>query len=204
MRLGLLGGTFDPIHRGHLVTAQSVRQQLDMDEVWFLPTGLPWMKRGAPLSAARHRQAMVELAVGGYEGFAVSTIELERPGETYTVDTLEHLRAQRDAEDELFFIMGADTLEGFHRWKEPGRILELATVVVASRPGYGETGPQELERALPGARERIVMVRTPLVEVSGSELRQRVAQGLSIRGLLPDSVAEYVEAHGLYREGAKT
>ena len=174
-----------------------------MDEVWFLPTGLPWMKRGEPLSAARHRRAMVELAVQWHEGFAVCVVELERSGETYTVDTLEDLRVLRGAEDELFFIMGADTLEGFHQWKAPVRILELATVVVASRPGYGETGLQELERALPGASEHIVMVRTPLVEVSGSELRCRVAEGQSIREMVPDAVAAYVEAHGLYREDAK-
>ena len=137
MRRGILGGTFDPIHTGHLILAQEVLWRLGLDEVWFIPTGLPWMKRGEPITAREHRQAMVELAIAGNPAFQLSTIEMDRPGETYTVDTLDALRAGPMAGDELLFIMGADTLHTMAQWKEPKRILEQVRLVVALRPGHG-------------------------------------------------------------------
>ena len=199
MRRALLGGTFDPVHSGHLILAQEVLWRLGLDEVWFIPAGLPWMKRGIQLTASEHRSAMVELAIAGNERFHLSTVELDRPGETYTVDTLEELRSGEMADDELMVVMGADTLHTMHRWKEPERLLELARVVVALRPGHGEVDLGALEEIDPTARERVMMVRMPLIEISGTELRRRVAAGEPVRYLVPDAVADYIERHGLYR-----
>ena len=203
MRLGLLGGTFDPVHLGHLIVAQAVAELLPLDRVLFVPAGQPWMKQGQPLSAKHHRRAMVELAVGGNPRFGVCTLELDRLGLTYTVDTLEQLRAERGPGDEFFFIMGVDTVEGFPSWKDPGRVLQVATVVVVPRPGR-ETGVVgTVERDIPGAVGRLVLAKTPLVEISASDIRQRVAGGLPIRHLVPEAVAAYIEEHGLYQEGTR-
>ena len=199
MRLGLLGGTFDPVHMGHLLIAKYAAEQLHLAQVWFVPARQPWMRSGQPLTLGHHRVAMVELAIRSKPQFALCTLEVERPGDTYTVDTLEELRAERGPQEELFFIMGADTLQGFHRWKAPERILELATVVVVMRPGHTEVSWEVLESQVPGVREAVVLLRTPLVDISSTEVRRRVSQGLAMGSLVPDAVAEYIEAIGLYR-----
>ena len=199
MRRALLGGTFDPVHSGHLILAQEVLWRLGLDEVWFIPAGLPWMKRGIRLTASEHRCAMVELAIADNARFHLSTVEVDRLGETYTVDTLEELRSGEMADDELMVVMGVDTLHTMHRWKEPERLLELARVVVALRPGHGEVDLGALEEIDPTARERVMTVRMPLIEISGTELRRRVAAGEPVRYLVPDAVADYIERHRLYR-----
>jgi nicotinate-nucleotide adenylyltransferase len=199
MRRGILGGTFDPVHNGHLILAQEVLWRLGLDGVWFMPTGLPWMKKGEGLSAAQHRRAMVELAIEGNPDFHLSTLELDRPGDTYTVDTLEELRTGDMADGELLFIMGVDTLNTMYRWKNPSRILELARIVVALRPGHGNIDLTELLKIDPHAWERIMTVRMPLIEISGTELRRRVGAGEPVRYLVPDAVAEYINEHDLYR-----
>ena len=199
MRRGILGGTFDPVHTGHLILAQEVAWRLRLDEVWFMPTGLPWMKRDEPISAREHRQAMVELAIEGHPVFRLSTAELDRPGETYTADTLEDLRAGQMAADELLFVMGVDTLHTMHRWKDPRRVLELARLVVALRPGHDPIDLQALTALDPAAPERVMAVHMPLIEISGTELRRRVSHGEPVRYLVPDAVADYIERHGLYR-----
>ena len=198
-RKGLLGGTFDPVHAAHLVLADEAYRQLDLDGVWFIPAGQPWMKRDAPLAAREHRRSMVELAVASDGRFHVSTLELDRPGDTYTVDTLEALRAGEAADDELWFIVGADTLASMHRWKDPGRVLELARVAVATRPGYGRLDLDALEEVAPGARERVTTLDMPQMDVSGTEVRRRAAEGEPMSGLVPETVAAYIVRHGLYR-----
>ena len=200
MSLGILGGTFDPIHHGHLIVAQAVAEQLHLDQVLFVPAGQPWMKQDQTLSPAPHRRAMVELATRSDPGFLLCALELERPGDTYTVDTLEALRAEPGRDDDLFFIIGADALELFPQWKDPERILQLATLAVVPRPGYGDTAVEVVKRAVPGGAGRIVLVNAPLIEVSATGIRQRVAAGLWVRHLVPDAVAEYIEGHGLYQE----
>ncbi len=197
-RRGLLGGTFDPVHAAHLVLADEAYRQLDLDGVWFLPAGQPWMKRDAPLAAKEHRRAMVELAVAWDGRFHVSTVELDRPGDTYTVDTLEELRAGEAAGDELWFIVGADTLASMHRWKDPGRLLELTRLAVATRPGHEQVDLGALEEVAPGARERVTTLRMPLMDVSGTEVRRRAAEGEPMTGLVPDAVAAYIVRHDLY------
>lgn len=199
MRRGLLGGTFDPIHTGHLILAQEVLWRLGLDGIWFIPAGLPWMKRDEPTSEAEHRRTMVELAIGSNQRFHLSTAELERPGETYTVDTLEELRRSEMSDGELLFIMGVDTLHTMHRWKDPARILELARIVVALRPGHGEVDLSALEAIDPTAAERVMTVRMPLIEISGTELRRRAGAGEPLRYLVPDAVAAYIGEHGLYK-----
>jgi nicotinate-nucleotide adenylyltransferase len=199
MRRGLLGGTFDPVHTGHLMLAQEVLWRLGLDEVCFVPTGEPWMKRNEVQTSKEHRRAMVELAIADNPRFTLNTIELDRPGDTYTVDTLEELRAGAMRDDDLVFIMGEDALHTMHRWKEVGRILELARLVVALRPGQGPLDFTALEKIDATARERVMTVQMPLIEISGTELRRRAAAGEPIRYLVPTVVEEYIERHGLYR-----
>lgn len=199
MRRGILGGTFDPVHTGHLILAQEMTWRLGLDEMLFMPAGLPWMKREEELTTQEHRRAMVQLAIAGDRRFRLTTIELDRPGETYTVDTLEELRGGEMAQDELLLVMGVDTLNTMHRWKSPGRILELARLAVAIRPGHQGMDLRELEAIDPTAGERIMSVRMPLIEISGTELRRRVKVGEPVRYLVPEPVAEYIEEYGLYR-----
>ncbi len=198
VRRGILGGTFDPIHTGHLILAQEVQWRLRLDEVWFVPTGLPWMKRDEPITDRGHRRAMVELAIAGNSRFRLSTVEVDRPGETYTVDTLEELRAGLMADGELLFIMGADALNSMHLWRAPQRILELTRVVVALRPGHSAVDLGPLTAVDSTAPERVMTATAPLIEISGTELRRRVKQGEPVRYLVPDDVADYIARHGLY------
>ncbi len=199
MRRGILGGTFDPVHTGHLILAQEVLRRLGLDEVWFIPTGLPWMKRDERITSGAHRRAMVELAIADNPAFQLSTIEMDRPGETYTVDTLDALRAGPMAGDELLFIMGADTLHTMPRWKEPKRILEQVRLVVALRPGHGTVDLDALTAIDPAAAERVMVVHMPLIEISGTELRRRMSLGEPVRYLVPDAVGDYIDQHHLYR-----
>ena len=199
MRRGILGGTFDPVHTGHLILAQEVLWRLGLDEVWFIPTGLPWMKRDEAITDREHRRAMVELAIADNPAFQLSTIELDRPGETYTVDTLDALRAGPMAGDELLFIMGADTLHTMARWKDPKRILEQVRLVVAMRPGHEGLDLEALTAIDASAAERVMVVHMPLIEISGTELRRRMRDGEPVRYLVPDAVGDYIEKHHLYR-----
>ncbi|MEX2599772.1 MAG: nicotinate-nucleotide adenylyltransferase [Dehalococcoidia bacterium] len=199
MRRGILGGTFDPIHTGHLILAQEVLWRLGLDGIWFIPTGLPWMKRGEALTSAEHRLSMVRHAIAGNEQFHCSSLEVDRPGETYTVETLEELRAGEMADGEMLFIMGVDTLNTLHRWKRAERILELTRIVVALRPGHGDIDLRALEAIDPTAAERVMLVHMPLIEISGTELRRRASQDEPIRYLVPDAVGSYIREHGLYQ-----
>jgi len=200
MRVGVLGGTFDPPHLGHLILAQEAFQALGLSQVLFVPAGEPWRKAGRELSPREVRLAMMRLAVGGNPGFAVSTAEVDRPGPSYTAETLAELREQFDSEIELFFIMGGDSLADFPHWHQPLRILELARLAVAERPpsrdeGFEEGIPEELAEAL---RERVVWLSMPMIAISASAVRERVRQGLSIRYWVPEAVEEYIHSHRLY------
>lgn len=202
MRWGLLGGTFDPIHTGHLILAQEVQWRLGLDEVWFIPAGLNWMK-GRASAAPDHRRAMVERAIAGNPRFKLSSVELDRPGETYTAETLEQLRAGEMADGDMLFVMGVDTLNSMHHWKDPGRVLELARIVVAMRPGHAPVDLRHLEAIDPHAGERVMTVQMPLIEISGTEVRRRISSGEPVRYLVPDAVWEYIEEHGLYRDARR-
>ena len=199
-RTGILGGTFDPVHSGHLAIAGLVQTEFELDRVIFVPAGRPRLKRQEPGAAIGHRLEMVKVAVAGYTGFEASEVETDRPGPTYTVDTLEDFSGKLN-DDEFFFIVGIDVLSRFHEWRKADRILELCRLVAVSRPGYSAFDWPSFYAASPGATGRVEIVSSAMVDVSGTELRQRAAAGLTLRGLVPEPVEEYIQHHGLYRRG---
>lgn len=199
-KIGVLGGTFDPIHLGHLIVAEDLREKLGLSEVLFIPAGRPWLKlqEEKTVSAVEHRLAMVRLAVASNPYFQVSTMEIERPGPSYSIDTVLELKAKLGARAELYFIVGPDALAELPRWKEPARLVELCQVVGIGRPGYARANLRKLEHSVPGASRRIMLVEVPKINVSSTDIRKRVTRGLSIRYLVPEAVERYIEEHGLY------
>lgn len=201
MRLGIFGGTFDPIHYGHLLLAESCREQLHLDGVWFLPAAVPPHKQQRELAPGRQRIEMIELAIGGHEALAVCPYEIERGGVNYTVDTLAHLKDE-DPSRQLFFLMGADSLRDLPTWKEPARLCSLALPVAVGRVGVGisqsEIDKLSLKNLTPLV-ERLETVQMPNIELCSSDIRARVAGGQSIRYRTPRAVEKYIESNGLYR-----
>ncbi len=201
MRLGIFGGTFDPVHLGHLILAESCREAARLDEVWFVPAATPPHKQGRPLSDATRRIEMLELAIAGHPQFKVCRLEIERGGVSYTVETLRQIRALVP-EAELFLLLGADSLEELHTWREAEVICELALPLVVRRPNHAPRIHESLLSRIGPARWeqiRAHMVDMPLIELSSTEIRHRVAQGKSIRYRVPRAVEEYIRTHGLYR-----
>ena len=199
LKIGILGGTFDPIHEGHLQIAKSVRECLRLDKVIFIPAGRPWLKSGQSVTDAVHRLSMVELAIEGNPHFEVSRIEIERPGPTYTVDTLTELRRRKE-DAELYLILGMDSVRDLGRWHRPERIFELCLVAAVSRPGVADISVCDLERVFPSSAGRIRMVNGPMVNTSATDIRSRAAGGSTLRGV-PDSVRDYIIKHELYGNG---
>ncbi len=198
MRLGVLGGTFDPVHRGHLALAGAARDELRLEQVLFVPAGQPWRKSGQEIGANDDRLAMLRLALEGDASFQIATLELERSGPSYTADTLEARAAPRRG-DEMYFIVGQDALADLPNWVRPERILELARLAVARRPEVSAEALEEAQRRVPALRERVVWLKMPPVEVSATEIRERVRRGQPIRGLVAAAVERYIQQHGLYR-----
>lgn len=199
MKSGVLGGTFDPIHIGHLVVAEEVIERLELDEVLFVPAGKPYLKDNAPISAAEHRLEMVRLAIKDKPCFKLSTMEIQRPGPTYTVDTMAELKRQRRAGNELYFILGWDNLEELPRWREPERLISLCYLVAIPRVGYPVPDLEKLETKIPGLSQRVVMMDKPEIDISASVIRERVCRGLSVSHLVPEVVEKYIKKQGLYR-----
>ena len=199
-RIGILGGTFDPPHLGHLLIAETARVALDLESVLFLPAGEPWLKSGQRITPAAHRLRMVELAIADNPDFCASDREVRRTGATYTVDTLRELRGAYPDDIDLYFIVGSDVLDQFHRWKEPEGILELSRLVVIERPGGPVDGVATLAERFPEAIKSgaVLPVAGPRVDFSASELRRILAAGRSVRYQVPDPVAEYIQQHQLY------
>jgi nicotinate-nucleotide adenylyltransferase len=200
MKIGILGGTFDPIHKGHLAVAEEVRLRLNLDEVLFIPVGKPWRKAGSPILPAEHRVEMVRLAIADRPAFNVSTIEVDREGPSYTIDTLKELRSMRGGEDELFFIVGWDSLSDLPYWRAPEQIVRFCLLVAVPRPGCFSPDLDALESSIPGISERIILLDRPEVNVSASQIRERVASGLPISGLVPEAVEKYIREHRLYMD----
>jgi nicotinate-nucleotide adenylyltransferase len=198
MNIGVLGGTFDPIHIGHLVLAEEVRTRLDLVEILFLPAGQPWLKVDIPISPAEHRVEMVRLALADKPYFKLSTMEIERAGPTYTVDTIVELKAQLRAGDELVFILGWDSLAKLPQWRQLSRLITMCRLVVVPRPGYLLPDLKALEASIPGLSQRVTLLDKPEIDISASAIRNRVARGLSIRHLVPEPVDEYIRQHKLY------
>lgn len=197
MRVGLYGGTFDPVHYGHLLLAEQCREQLGLNAVWFLPAAVPPHKQGAEISDAQHRVAMLEVAIAGQPSFRVETHELERGGTSYTVDTLAHFR-RVDPTLDLVLLIGADSLVDLPTWREPQRILSLATVAAVNR-GRAPIDLAPLQSRIPESAGRVTVVPMPGIDLSATDIRRRVQAGRSIRYMTPRGVEAYIREHGLYR-----
>ena len=198
MNIGVLGGTFDPIHRGHIMVAEEARARLDLAEVLFMPAAQTPLKEGTSISAAAHRVQMVCLAIADYPYFKLSAIEIDRPGPSYTVDTIGELRDKLGTEHEIFFIVGWDSLVQLPRWKEPSRLIQMCRLVAVPRPGFPRPALKNVETSIPGLSESVIILDEPEVDISATEIRERVAKGLSIRHLVPEPVDEYIQQHKLY------
>lgn len=197
-KIGLLGGTFDPIHIGHLLIAEDAREALGLDTVVFIPAGRPWLKANQSVTDPQHRLAMVGLAIGPNPHFQVSDIEVRRQGPTYTVDTLEQLQQDYSLNTEKFLILGMDSLNDLARWRSPERLFDLCVVVGVSRPGQEEIDIDKLESIAEGASGKIVLISGPSVGISGTNIRDRVVHGKSIKYRVPVDVESYILEHGLY------
>ncbi len=188
-RVGIMGGTFDPIHHGHLVAASEVQQVFDLDEVIFVPTGRPWMKRA--VTDAEHRYLMTVIATASNPRFTVSRVDMEREGPTYTIDTLRDIRRVRPDAD-LFFISGADAIAQILEWKDVGELWDVARFVAVSRPGHA--------LSISGLPERSVSsLEVPALAISSTDCRDRVRRGFPVWYLVPDGVVQYISKHHLYR-----
>lgn len=194
--LGILGGTFDPVHHGHLAIAEDAREAMGLERVLFIPAMIPPHKRDRLITPPEDRVAMLELAIAGNPRFAVSRVELERGGVSYTVDTLEALRV-RGVRDP-WFILSSEALEGFPEWRRPERILELCRLLVVPRPGHVPDDRDRVIERYPGHDHRFAVLDGPLLPISGSVVRRRLVAGRSVRYLVPDAVIRYLTDHRLY------
>jgi nicotinate-nucleotide adenylyltransferase len=191
-RLGVMGGTFDPIHHGHLVAASEVADSFALDEVIFVPTGQPWQKNGRKVSAAEDRYLMTVIATASNPRFSVSRVDIDRPGETYTIDTLRDLRAERGPDAQFFFITGADALAKMISWRDADELFTLAHFVGCTRPGH-----QLSMSDFPA--DQVSLLEIPALAISSTECRDRVRGGHPIWYLVPDGIVQYISKRGLYR-----
>jgi nicotinate-nucleotide adenylyltransferase len=191
-----MGGTFDPIHYGHLVTAEAALSEFHLREVVFVPTGQPWMKEDRDVVSPEDRYLMTVIATSSNPRFWVSRIEIEREGPTYTIDTLQEIREQSEEDVDLFFITGADAILEIFQWKDPEEVLQLAHFIAATRPGYDVA---RFEREAPTRHPNISVLNVPALAISSSDVRQRVREGRPIRYLVPEGVQTYIEKRRLYR-----
>jgi nicotinate-nucleotide adenylyltransferase len=194
MRLGVMGGTFDPIHHGHLVAASEVQTRFGLDEVVFVPTGQPWQKDSREVSPPEHRYLMTIVATASNPRFTVSRVDIDRPGPTFTIDTLRDLKTQRP-DDELFFITGADALAQILSWKDADELFELAHFVGVTRPGYVLS-----ESGLPA--DRVSLQEVPAMAISSTDCRARVERSEPVWYLVPDGVVQYINKYRLYAAGS--
>jgi len=191
LKLGVLGGTFDPIHFGHLRIAEAARKIIGLDKVVFIPTGIPWLKAGTKITDANHRMEMVRLAIKPNKFFSVSSIDVDRLGNTYTRDTLVELKKELPTSTQIFFIIGSDSFNSFSKWKEPEEILRLANLVVIKRPGH-------LWQQFNKIQDNVIFVEGPIVNISGTEIRSRAADGNLLEEMIPKSVEDYIYQNNLY------
>ena len=201
MKVGVFGGTFDPVHLGHLILAEQCREQANLDQVLFVPAALPPHKQEQAITPFANRVEMLSLAVSGHPPFRIEELEKDRPGPSYTVETLTQLQAQRPG-DELCFILGSDSLHDLPLWYQPRRILELATLLVVARADWPTFSVQELRQSLQLADDfplRYKIVEAPLITIASRDIRRRLAEGRSVRYMIPRAVEAYIEDKGLYK-----
>lgn len=204
MNVGILGGTFDPVHLGHLSIADAAMEQVSLERVLFIPAGHPRLKQAEPLASVEQRLEMVRLATADNSRFEVWDIEAHRPGPTYTIDTLMELSATLGPTSDLFLILGMDVLGQLDRWKDPARVLELCQPLALDRPGEQGFDWADFYHRVPEAEGRVGTVTAPLIDVSSTELRRKAAAGEDLADQTPVAVAEYIREQGLYltaREG---
>ena len=197
MTTGIIGGTFDPIHIGHLIAAEQAQTKLGLTKVLFMPAGQPWFKANNGITSAQHRVEMVRLAISSNPSFKLCTVETGRTGPSYTIDTMVEL-SDKQGVDNPYFIIGSDSLEGFPLWKEPVKLLQMCRLVVVSRSGSMQIDLSSLEAAVPGLLDNITLLDMPIINISSSDIRGRMAQGESIRYLVPAEVWQYIVKHRLY------
>jgi len=198
MNIGILGGTFDPIHLAHLAVAEEARARLDLAEIIFVPAGQPWLKENSPISVAEHRLQMVRLAIADKPYFKLSTVEIDRAGPSYSVDTIAELQEQLGAGDELFVILGWDSLAELPLWREPAQLIRMCRLVAVPRPGYPVPDLQKLEAKIPGLSQRVILMDKPEIDISATDIRKWAARGLSISHLVPEPVEGYIKQQRLY------
>lgn len=193
MKIGLYGGTFDPVHLGHLILAETVREQLELDEVWFIPAFQNPLKADRPITPPKSRLEMLRFAIAGNPHFRLNELEIKRKGPSYTFETLQKIN-QGHPDDQLFLMIGADSLSDFPKWREPETILKLAQVVAVNRGNETAEVPAELDSS------KIQVLQMPAIEVSSTEIRSRCSQGKSVRYLTPRAVELFISANELYAE----
>lgn len=199
MRIGIFGGTFDPVHYGHLIIAEQAREQARLDEVWFVPSARPPHKLDQPMTSFDRRVEMLQLATAGHNSFRVEEIEKDRPGPSFTADTLSDLNRQYP-DNEWFLIAGADCLPDLAKWYQPLRVIDSATLLVAARPGWTVWTAKQLAATLGVEAERVRLqhILIPLIEVSSRDLRRRAAEGRSIAFMVPRAVEVYIREKRIY------
>ena len=201
MKTGILGGTFDPVHNGHLKVAETVKKKLGLQNVIFVPAGQPWMKADRTITPVEQRVEMVRLAIAGHADFELSLSEVNRPGSTYTVQTIREFRRKFGEGAEIYFIIGRDGLWHLPQWRSVRQLVKLCRIAVVPRPGFSLPDMDAMERQIPGLSESVVLLDKPEIDVSATEIRRRVAQGLLWKTLVPAPVAEYIAVHKLYMNG---
>jgi nicotinate-nucleotide adenylyltransferase len=201
MKIGILGGTFDPVHCGHLAIAKEAMTSLELSEVYFVPAARTPLKEGNNILSAADRVEMVRLAIAGRPYFKLSMVEIDRPGTSYTVDTISQLKNELGLQNELYFILGMDGLAQLPRWKDPARIVQMCRLVAFPRPGYRIPDLNSLDAVIPGLSQRLVILDKPLVDISATEIREKSLRGLPVDDLVPAPVAEYIKKHKLYSRG---
>jgi nicotinate-nucleotide adenylyltransferase len=198
-KIGIFGGTFDPVHLGHLMVVEEAKTALDLSEVLLVPAGQPVSRPNVNVTPAKQRLAMLNLAVEDNPYLKVSTIEIERKGPSYTSDTIAEIKKKSGRGNELYFILGWDSLEQLPTWHEPSKIIGLCTLVAVPRPGYAKPSLKSLEGVLPGISDKVIFLDKPRVDISATEIRELAAQGESIDHLVSEKVAQYIKKNKLYQ-----
>lgn len=198
-RIGISGGTFDPIHNGHLIISEEIRERHNLDKIIFVPTGKPPHKSGYRVTMPEHRFNMVKLAIASNDSFDISRIELDREGYIYTIDTMNYLKQQYEKETDFFFITGADVVWDLPKWKDPVGLFKICDFIVATRPGYDTVKLiEEADRLKREFNARITITKTQLIDISSTSIRERVHENRTIKYLVPECVEEYIKVNGLY------
>lgn len=198
VKIGVLGGTFDPVHLGHIGMADEARKALDLVEVIFVPAGQPVGKSARRVTPAGQRIEMLRLAIIGRPYLKISYMEIERPGPSYTVDTLDAIGKRYGGKAEIYFILGWDSLAQLPAWHEPERIAGLCTLVAVPRPGYPRPDLKALGKKIPGIAKKVIFLKNPQLDISSTTIREKTARREAIEGLVPGLVAEYIKKHRLY------